>query len=164
MKVLVAVASEHGATIEIASAIGEVLAGRGLETTVMAADDVGPLDGYQAMVLGSAVYMGSWMKPARELAERLQTAGNGRPVWLFSSGPVGDPPLPAEHPVDVTHIQELTHARDHRVFSGKLVRKELRLRERALVTAMRVQEGDFRDWDDIRSWASSIADYLGAAG
>ena len=52
--------------------------------------------------------MGSWMRPARKLAQRLQTAGNGRPVWLFSSGPVGDPPLPAEHPVDVTHVQELT--------------------------------------------------------
>jgi menaquinone-dependent protoporphyrinogen oxidase len=64
----------------------------------------------------------------------------------------------------VTHVQELTHARDHRVFSGKLVRKELRLGERALATAMRVHDGDFRDWDDIRSWASSIADYLGAAG
>ena len=51
---------------------------------------------------------------------------------------------------------------DHRVFAGKLVRKQLSFPERAIVSALRVPEGDFRDWTEIRQWAAQIADALGA--
>jgi len=50
------------------------------------------------VVLGSAVYLGQWMKPARELAERSAGAIASRPVWLFSSGPIGEPAKPADKP------------------------------------------------------------------
>jgi menaquinone-dependent protoporphyrinogen oxidase len=81
-----------------------------------------------------------------------------RPVWLFSSGPIGDPPKPEEDPVDVAEILEATKARGHRVFSGKLVRKQLSFPDRAIAAALRVPEGDFRDWDEIRTWAAEIID------
>ena len=55
---------------------------------------------------------------------------------------------------------EATVARDHRVFGGKLDKRQLSFGERALVTALRAPEGDFRDWDEIRAWASGIADRL----
>ena len=74
----------------------------------MAAEEVRPLDGYQAVVVGSAVNIRSSMKPARKLAERSPTTGEGRAVWLFSSGPVGEPPQPAVHPVDMRHVREVT--------------------------------------------------------
>ena len=83
-------------------------------------------------------------------------------MWLFSSGPVGDPPKPDEDPVDVAELLATTNARDHRVFAGKLVRKQLSFPERAIVSALRVPEGDFRDWIEIRQWAAGIADALGA--
>jgi menaquinone-dependent protoporphyrinogen IX oxidase len=86
----------------------------------------------------------------------------GRPVWLFSSGPVGDPPKPEEDPVDVADLLAATEAREHRVFPGKLVRKQLSFPERAIVSVLRVPEGDFRDWTEIRKWAAGIADTLGA--
>jgi menaquinone-dependent protoporphyrinogen oxidase len=63
-------------------------------------------------------------------------------------------------PVDVAEIARLTRARDHRVFAGKLVRQQLSFPERAIVSALRVPQGDFRDWPEIRAWASSIADAL----
>ena len=55
-----------------------------------------------------------------------------------------------------------TGARDHRVFAGKLVRKQLSFPERAIVSALRVPEGDFRDWTEIRQWAAQIADSMGS--
>ena len=82
-------------------------------------------------------------------------------MWLFSSGPVGDPPKPEEDPVDVADLVATTNACEHRVFAGKLVRKQLNFPERAIVSALRVPEGDFRDWTEIRQWAAGIADALG---
>ena len=94
MKVLVCAASKYGATSEIAQAVADVLAGRGCAVTVLPPEKAGAVEEYDAVVLGSAVYMGQWMKAARELAERSADAMAARPVWLFSSGPVGEPPSP----------------------------------------------------------------------
>jgi menaquinone-dependent protoporphyrinogen oxidase len=162
MGVLVTAATKYGATTEIAQAIAEVLGERGLEPTVLPPEQVKGVDVYDAVVVGSAVYAGHWLKPARELIERHAAGLAGRPVWLFSSGPVGDPPKPEEDPVDVADLLAATGARDHRVFAGKLVRKQLSFPERAIVTALRVPVGDFRDWTEIHQWAAQIADALGA--
>jgi menaquinone-dependent protoporphyrinogen oxidase len=162
MRVLVTAATKYGATTEIAAAIAEVLGDHGLEATVFPPDQVEEVDGYDAVVVGSAVYAGHWLKPARELVDRLGSELAKRPVWLFSSGPVGDPPKPEEDPVDVADLLATTRAREHRIFAGKLVRKQLTFPERAIVSALRVPEGDFRDWTEIHRWAAGIADTLGA--
>jgi menaquinone-dependent protoporphyrinogen oxidase len=127
MKVLVSVANKHGATSEIAEEIGKALRdalhedGGDVVVDVRPTEEVSSVEDYDAVVLGSAVYVGHWLGPARDLAERHAEALAARSVWLFSSGPVGDPPKPAEEDsVDVAEILEATGARDHRVFSGKL--------------------------------------------
>jgi menaquinone-dependent protoporphyrinogen oxidase len=162
MNVLVTAASKHGATGEIADRVGDVLTERGYEVQMMKPEDVSTIDGFDAVILGSAVYAGHWLKPAKELVERLAGSFAATPVWLFSSGPLGDPPKPDEEPVDVADIVRATHARGHRVFAGKLAKKQLSFPERAIVAAFRVADGDFRDWADIASWASEIADALTA--
>ncbi len=78
--------------------MGEVLSERGFEVTVIPPEEAGSIEDYDAVVLGSAVYMGKWMKPATELVDRSGEALAARPVWLFSSGPVGDPPKPRRIP------------------------------------------------------------------
>jgi menaquinone-dependent protoporphyrinogen oxidase len=98
MNVLVSAASKYGATSQIAQAVADVLAAKGLEVTVIPPEKVGPVEEFDAVVQGSAVYMGQWMKPAHELAERQAAALATRPVWLFSSGPVGEPAKPADNP------------------------------------------------------------------
>jgi menaquinone-dependent protoporphyrinogen oxidase len=158
MRVLVTAATKYGATTEIAAAIAEVLDEHGLEATVLPPEQVNGVDGYDAVVVGSAVYAGHWLKPARELVEQHAGALASRPVWLFSSGPVGDPPKPKEDPVDVADLLTATAAREHRLFAGRLVRKQLSFPERAIVAALRVPDGDFRDWTEIRRWAAGIAD------
>ena len=160
MKVLVCAASKYGATSEIAQAVADVLAERGCTVTVLPPGKVSAVEEFDAVVLGSAVYMGQWLKPARALAERAAGALAARPVWLFSSGPIGEPAKPADDPVDVTKILAATAPRDHQVFAGKLVKKNLSFPERAVVSAIRAQEGDFRDWAQIRAWATGIADAL----
>jgi menaquinone-dependent protoporphyrinogen oxidase len=157
MKVLVSAASRHGATAEIARTIGETLAKAGLEVVVLAPDAVTTLDEYDAAVLGSGVYVGHWMEAAKNLAERHAVALASRPVWLFSSGPLGNPPTPREDPADIIEIMELTHAREHRLFAGRVDRAMLGLGEKVILTAVRVPEGDFRSWDEVRSWAGGIA-------
>lgn len=159
-KILVSAASKHGSTAEIAERIGETLASHGLEVTVAEPDGVTSLEGYQAVVLGSGVYAGHWLKDAKQLADRVGAAGSPPLVWLFSSGPLGDPPKPEEDPVDVAPIVEVTSARDHRVFSGKIDKASLSFGERAIMIAVRAPEGDFRDWAEISAWADQIADSI----
>src|SRR6266508_2651255 len=160
MTVLVSAASKHGSTAEIATAVARVLSERGPAVDVRPVENVTMVEGYDAVVLGSAVYGGHGMESARRLAEAQAGALSTRPVWLFSSGPVGDPPKPEEDPVDVAEIVAATGARDHRVFAGKLVRKQLRFGDKAIAVALRVPDGDFRDWTEIRGWAAGIADAL----
>ena len=135
-----------------------MLAERGCEVTVLPPEKVAAVQEFDAVVLGSAVYMGQWLKPARELAQRSASALAARPVWLFSSGPVGEPAKPADNPVDVTKIIQASKARDHQIFTGKLANKHLSFPDRAMASAIRAQDGDFRNWAQIRDWATSIAD------
>ena len=78
MKVLVCAASKYGAASQIAQAVADVLAERGCEVTVLRPREVGAVEEFDAVVLGSAVYMGRWMKPARDLVERSAAALAGR--------------------------------------------------------------------------------------
>jgi menaquinone-dependent protoporphyrinogen oxidase len=167
-RVLVSAASRHGATAEIAQAIGQALSEQDLTVTVIPPENVRSLDGYDAVIIGSAVYLGHWLDPAKELVYRFHDALTGRPVWLFSSGPVGKPTSKLaqsmdQDPVDLPGILEATHAREHRRFAGKLDRKVLSLPQRASLLVFRGLNGDFRDWADIRRWAAGIAQQLALA-
>ena len=146
MTVLVTYASKHGATTEIAEALGRDLWARGVQAEVRSADEVDGVAAYDAVVLGSAVYMGKWLPEALRVAEQCAE----RPTWLFSSGPIAgvpDAPPPAV-PVD---------ARDHRVFGGKLDRGSLSLRERTITRFVKAPDGDYRDFAAVADYAGAIA-------
>ena len=163
MRVLVTAASKHGATAGIADAIASALLKRGFEVTIKEPSQVEEVHTFDAIVVGSAVYAGHWMKPAIELTERFAERFAGKPVWLFSSGPIGDPPKPTEDPVDVAEVMKVTGARDHHLFAGKLDKSVLSFPERAIVGALRAPQGDFRNWDEIGNWAEGIAESLSEA-
>jgi menaquinone-dependent protoporphyrinogen oxidase len=163
MKVLVTTASKHGATAEIGAMIAEVLRDAGLEVTETPASDVNSVAEYEAVVLGSGVYAGRWLGEARELVKRDSSALRGRMVWLFSSGPVGDPPKPVADPADVPEVLELSGAIEHVVFAGRIDRSELGLGERAIVALVKAPDGDFRQWAEVREWAGRVAEHLAKA-
>ena len=165
MKVLVTAASMHGATAEIAQAIGRALSEQGLTVTVLPPQDVASVEEYDAVVVGSAVYVGHWLDAAKDLVNRCRDTLVTRPVWLFSSGPVGDPAGKLARamdtdPADVVSIRVATGARDHQMFSGRLDRKLLTRPQRVSLLVFRGLEGDFRDWAAVRQWADGIAQQL----
>jgi menaquinone-dependent protoporphyrinogen oxidase len=165
MKILVAAASRYGSTLEIAARIGQVLNEGAHHVDVAPVEEITDLVGYDAVVVGSAVYAGRWIRPAREFVDGHAEILSARPLWLFSSGPVGDPPMP-EGDVAPDPVPDLAPlgARDHHIFAGKLDRSRLHLGDRAVAAALRAPEGDFRDWEEIERWARLIADQLALVG
>jgi menaquinone-dependent protoporphyrinogen oxidase len=158
VRVLVAVASRHGATAEIAAAVADGLrtALPSAEVAVRPAAEVDDVAGLDAVVVGSAVYFGHWLEDARELLLRCAVPLWDLPVWIFSSGPVGVPPRPPEVFLDVDEVRRLSRAREHRLFPGRLDPELLDLAERAMVTALRAPAGDFRDLTAARGWGAAI--------
>ena len=165
MNVLIAAASKHGATEEIAARIGDRLTESGFEAEVMNLGQVSSLDRYDAFVIGSGIYLGNWLKEARRFLEAHAAELARRPTWLFASGSiVGDPPM-ADDPNALRaglaeRLVELTCAREHKLFAGKLDTSTLGLLEKAAVRGAHASEGDHRDWQAIDDWAATIAHEL----
>lgn len=176
MKVLVAYASKTGFTKGIAEFIAERLRNRGFEVTLQEAGSVGGAADYDAFVVGSAVYMWHWMKEAKRFVMCNQELLRTRPVWLFSSGPVGPSKTDAKGkdllevsgPSELGELTEAARPRDHKVFFGGLDGSKLRgatgffYRMTAKSKSARdsMPEGDFRDWNAIGEWANGVAEKL----
>jgi len=173
MKVLVAYATKYGSTEGIAKRIAAKLAEQGLLVDARRVETVNDVRGYDAFVVGSAVYIGAWLKDAVRFVERNHPVLSTRPLWIFSSGPIGvgttdtqgrDVRTSAVRK-EVVDLTESLAARDHHVFFGALDRSKLRIGDR-LITAMPVfpgSEGDFRDWNEIDDWSEAIAEELSNA-
>ncbi|MET8685362.1 flavodoxin domain-containing protein [Streptomyces sp. NPDC004732] len=156
VKVLVAYATKNRSTAEIARTLTEVFRKQGIDAEMRLARDVGELQVYDAVVLGSPLYEGQWHKDARRFAKRHREALAGRPVWLFSSGPLdesaneGDlPPVPS-----VRRISIRIQAREHVTFGGCLSDDAQGWMARMIVKAGK--GGDFRDFEQISAWAQRI--------
>jgi menaquinone-dependent protoporphyrinogen oxidase len=163
MTVLVAYASKRGSTAEIAETVAATLRREGLGVCLVRAEDVQSLERYDAVVLGSAVYMKRWRGDARDFLKKHRKALRQTPFWVFSSGPVGDPandnPAWAEPPQIAEKVEDLG-GRDHTVFGGRLPAQPQGFMERAMVEGTPKEYRDRRDWAEIREWARQIASSL----
>lgn len=166
-KVLVAYATKHGSTAEIAEKIGATLQEAGLKVEVMSVDDVADLEGYTAVILGSAVYLGRWRKEAAKFLEANEQELAARDVWLFSSGPTGEGD-PVENlqgwrlPESLQPVAERIQPHEIAVFHGSLALDDLNFLEKWAIKNVKAPIGDFRDWEMITAWAQSIAELLKA--
>jgi menaquinone-dependent protoporphyrinogen oxidase len=163
MRVLITAASRHGATSEVASVVGAILGDRGFEVATVAPEAVESLADYDAVILGSGVYAGHWLATAKTFVTRFEEPLRARPVFLFSCGPLGDPPKPEAEPEDAIEIACITQAVSHRLFPGRLQRSALPFAEKVVVAAVRAPDGDFRPWDDISDWAREVGRQLDMA-
>ena len=163
MTTLVAYASKHGSTEGIARAVADRLRERGVEADARPVHDIHGIDGVDSVVLGSAIYAGSWMKDAITFAHGFAPMMRPLSVWLFSSGPLGTEVRDEEEqPKQLDELRDLLAPVDHVVFFGALDPEELSFAERMIVKAVHAQTGDFRDWEAIRAWADRIADSINA--
>lgn len=162
-RILVAYATKHGSTAEIATAIGEEIRSAGYDVDVLNARDLAgarALEPYDAVVLGSALYAAHWQRDANRFVRRHVAGLGARPVWLFSSGPLdhsaefGDIPMTPPVAAEVAPIG----ARGHRTFGGRLLATTPGIDPAVLRTH---RQGDFRDWTAIRAWGRAIAAELG---
>jgi menaquinone-dependent protoporphyrinogen oxidase len=164
-RVLVAYASKYGATAEIAEKIGQVLRQAGLQADILPADRTVAPSTYQAVVLGSAVYIGRWRREAVKFVKTHEELLAGKPVWLFSSGPTGEGD-PADllqgwrFPGTLQSSVDKIQPRDIAVFHGAVNLDDLNFVEKWMLKNVKSPVGDFRDWEAITAWAKSIATEL----
>jgi len=169
MRILVVFASRAGSTKGIAEFIGEKLKESGAEAEVRPVGSAENLPGYDAFVIGSALYQYHWLKNAKDFLSRNRSVLASKPVWLFSSGPTGPSRtdkkgrvlLEVSGPKEIGDLREWVKPRDHKVFFGAFFPDRV---TGAMGWFARMvpkdQTGDFRDWKAIEAWAQEIASAL----
>ena len=159
MRVLVTCGSRLGGTAGLAEEIGGTLRRIGFEADVVPAAEVRSLDGYDAVVVGGALYAGRWHRDARRFVRSFGRELRALPVWLFSSGPLDDsaheraiPPVPR-----VARLAARIGARGHTTFGGRL---EPGARGVVAGAMAKKLSGDWRRWDEVRTWAIVVGESL----
>jgi len=171
MVVLVAYATRHGATAGIAERIAADLCHSGVPSVAQPVHTVRDVRAFDAVVLGAAAYLSHWHPDATDFARTYRVALRERPVWLFSSGPLGADlgdtngadPLQMCQPKEFFELSALVRARGVQVFFGAYdpQARPASVGEHvlALLPAGKaaLPAGDFRDWPAIDAWAAQIA-------
>ena len=168
--VLVAYATRYGSTQAVAEQIAETLRESGFEVTLRSVEEVGSLEGYRAVVLGAPLYIGRWLKGARRFLQQHQEALQGRPVALFTLGPLRGveeewQEVRAQLDAELAKYPWLEPSAVE-LFGGKYDPAKLRFPDSVIarVPASPLQgmpESDLRDWEAIRAWTESVAAKLG---
>jgi menaquinone-dependent protoporphyrinogen oxidase len=152
---LVAYATKHGSTEEVAESIAEALAASGHEVDVRAAADVRDLGGYDGVILGGALYMGRWHGDAVGFLERHRRALATIPVAVFAMGPqtLADADVAGARAQLDRALAKVTDVTPSAVaiFGGVIDPTTLRF------PLSRMHASDARDWEAIAAWANDVA-------
>jgi menaquinone-dependent protoporphyrinogen oxidase len=156
MTILVAYASKHGSTREVAEAIAGAVAERGHAVELLAAHEVRTVQSHEAVILGGALYTGRWHRDARAFLKQHRHDLAERPVAVFGLGPrtlAPDEVAGSRAQVDkaltaVPEVQPVSVA----IFGGVVDPTQLRF------PFNRMPASDARDWDAIEAWAELIAE------
>jgi menaquinone-dependent protoporphyrinogen oxidase len=167
-RVLVAYASRAGSTAEAAEVIGQTLREHGCAVDVRSVKDVPSVAEYDALVLGSAVWVGKPLPEAVKFLESSKAALGRRAVAYFVLCDVlkDDTPKNRERARSFTQTLAAIKApvatgyfAGARSFAGLNPLLTLLLKH-----IVRLKEGDWRDWNAIRAWAGGLYVHLTTAG
>jgi menaquinone-dependent protoporphyrinogen oxidase len=162
-RILVAYATKHGSTAEIAQAIGKELLAAGHAVDVMEMGTVASLGGYNAVIIGGPVYIGKMVgagKFVRRHADELKKLPVAGFIVCLSA--VSKDPSGMENTEKVLHaalspLQPVSEA----VFAGRLDPAGLSWLENWMTKKVKSPVGDFRDWTAIASWARELPAKMG---
>jgi len=161
--VLIVHATQMGSTAEIAQSVADRLTARGSECVIFSADAAPAPDRFDAVVVGSAIYLGHWLPRATEYLRDYRRPLMRRPVFLFQSGPCGEDAESAQVKVPrrIAQLSRVIGCQPPVTFGGVL--------DKARATGPLSRwmtdgafAGDYRDWGRITAWADLVADQLGA--
>ncbi len=158
-RVLVAYATRAGSTGEVVRAIAEQLRAQSLDAEVRPVRAVNGIDGFQAVVLGSAIRYGSWLPEMLKFVESQRAALARLPVAIFTMHmqPLDDSESARKTLGGYSQaVRALIAPRDEAFFAGKVDLATLSFFERLAVTVAKSPVGDKRDWGRIRGWADGL--------
>lgn len=158
-RILVTYATRAGSTVEVAAAIGEAIITRGFEVDVKPVKEKPSLNGYQAVLVGSAIRMGNWMPEAIEFVKVNQGALNQMPVALFTVHMLNredDEESRANRLAYLKDVRPLLKPAEEVFFAGKFDMSRLSFLDRMISKTVKAVDEDCRDWDKIRSWAQAV--------
>jgi menaquinone-dependent protoporphyrinogen oxidase len=159
-RVLVAYASNAGSTAEVAAFIARKLADTGLSVDLRGTRNARSVDGYRVVVVGSAVRAGHWLADASEFVKAHREALAARKTAFFTLCMTLHEDTPANREKVTGYLKPVREVLDPswiEFFAGKMEYRRLGFGTRLVVKAMKVPEGDFRDWNAIGSWADRLA-------
>jgi len=162
-KILIAYASQCGSTGEVAQAIGEVLCARGAQVDVRPVKAVSSLDGYDAVIVGTAIRAGRCLPEAKAFVEKHQADLGRLPLAYFAVCLAVRAEDAQEREQAKTYLDDLkaiVRPAAEALFAGKMDYRRLPLLFKLMMRMMKIQEGDFRDWAAIRAWAQEISPLL----
>ncbi len=157
--ILVAYATLAGSTAEVASEIGAVLCEHAATVDVLPVEVVTSVEGYDAVLVGSAIRSASWLPAAQRFVEQHRAALRKVPVAYFTVCITLCEENPENREMVLGYVQpicDLVQPVASALFAGKVDYKRLSFPVRTLAQLMQVPEGDFRDWTLIRTWAERV--------
>lgn len=161
-KILVAYATAAGSTGEVAEAVGKALSDGGAAVDVRQAKEVADVSGYRAVVLGTGIRAGQVYQEAATFVETHQQALSQVPVAYFVVCSTMEEDTEESRATASGYLDQLrekapaVEAVDKGLFAGAVNLKKLPLPLRLILKAMKKSEGDWRDWEAIRAWATNL--------
>ena len=159
-KILVAYASQCGSTGQVAQTIGQTLADAGATVDVRPVQDVSDLGGYRAVVVGSAIRRGKWLRAASTFVETHQSALSRLPTAYFTVCMALHQDTPENRSKATAYLEpvrQIVKPIEEGFFAGKMNYDTLALVDRLVITSMfKLPEGDWRDWRAIQTWAQAL--------
>lgn len=159
-KVLVAYASRSGSTTEVAEFIGQVFHEAGFEPEVTHVGQVNSIGPYELVILGSAARVGKLLPEMLKFVKRNAAELVHKKTAYFSVSMTMCEDTPENRDTVAVYLEPLLKVKEPvctGLFAGKYDSSSVNFLLRQILKKMKVPEGDFRDWEEIRRWSQELA-------